>query len=292
MTQSKNSAINRTVLMSDARYFDNGSAINPYMSTSEVIDRSVAQQEHDLVGQSLEEMGVRVIRVSSPVNCQDGIYTANWALCRGNRAVLSSLPGVRSAETGYAAGLLAGMGKEVHFPPQGVRFSGQGDALPCGDLLFMGSTYRTDEAMSAFIAEKLGYEVIQLQTVPVLGNNGAPKINQASGWPDSLFYDIDLALAVISPDLIAWCPQAFTPESNKVLNSLPLNKIEVSLEEATEAFACNLVSTGSMVLMTSRAPRLQEDLMHKGIGVKTLDITELRKGGGYIRCTTLTVDND
>jgi N-dimethylarginine dimethylaminohydrolase len=63
----------------------------------------------------------------------------------------------------------------------------------------------------------------------------------------------------------------------------------VSYVEATEASACNLVSTGETVVMGSRAPELKKALKDKGLNVITVDVTELMKGGGFIRCTSLTL---
>jgi N-dimethylarginine dimethylaminohydrolase len=282
--------LNTHVVMSGVDYFDDSFAINPYMDDRVPIDLGRAKQEHDAIKQALESAGISVTQVTAPADCQDGVYTANWALCRGDKAVVSRLPNKRQAEEPYAEQVLRQLGKEIITPPTGLKFSGQGDALPCGNLLFAGSVYRTDMAMHQFLAEALGYEVISLETVPETDKNGQPTINSVTGWPDSFFYDIDLALAVISPELIAWCPEAFTPESQaKVRGITAVDKIEVSLREATEGFACNLVSTGQAVVMSASAPQLKAALQQRGLQVSTPSISELAKGGGYIRCTTLTL---
>lgn len=283
--------INTTVLMSSAAYFDNSQAINPYMDTAVGIDGPKAQFEHQHIKQALESAGITVVQVEAPIDCQDGVYAANWGLCRGNRAILSSLPPVRQAESTHAKQVLESLGKEVIAVPNGLRFSGQGDALPCGNLLFAGQTYRTDVASHDFIAQELGYQVIGLHTVPQYTKEGRHAINSDSGWPDSFFYDIDLALAVLSPNLIAWCPEAFMPDSQEKLRSLDIAKIEVSHKEAVEGFACNLVSTGKTVIMGDRSPRLESTLQQYGFKTITVKVDELKKGGGYIRCTTLTLDN-
>jgi len=90
---------------------------------------------------------------------------------------------------------------------------------------------------------------------------------------------------------VAWCPDAFMPDSQEKLRALPIDKIEVSLEEPTEAFACNLVSTGETVIMSATAPAFRAALEARGFKTITPKIDELAKGGGYIRCTTLTLDN-
>lgn len=291
--------INRTVLMSDALNFSAEQAINPYYFDSHT-NTSLAQQEHDSIRAALESAGVTVVKVASPTDSQDGVYTANWALVRGNKAIPARLPNVRKAEEAYAREQLSALGKELIEVPEGLRFSGQGDALACGDYLFCGKGYRSDEAAQIFAADALGYTRVQLQTIPQLDEQGVPVVNPISGWEDSFFYDIDLALSIIrhpsgdQPGLIAYCPEAFTPESRLTLaemtNSGAIEAITVTLEEAEEAFACNLVSTGETVIMGDGAPRLKGELEARGITVLTPHIQELSKGGGYIRCTTLTLD--
>ena len=285
--------------MSGADHFDDAAAINPFMNKDVLIDRKKAQAEHDQIHQALREAGVEVIKVAPPENCQDGVYTANWALVRGNKAVLSTLPNARKGEEPYAERILKDLGKEVFRVPADVHFSGQGDALPCGDYLFAGTGYRTEAAAHAFIADTLGYKVISLQAIPQRNRLGKAVINKDSGWPDSFFYDIDLALSVLrgpgengQKGLIAWCPDAFTRESRKKFQAFDeVDKIEVSMKEAKKAFACNLVSTGEVVIMSAEAPIFQSKLREHGLKLITPQITELAKGGGYIRCTTLTLNN-
>jgi N-dimethylarginine dimethylaminohydrolase len=278
--------MNSQVLMSGADYFDVVD-LNPFSHQITEVDRSKAVAEHAAIRAALEEADIEVIKVDPPADCQDGIFTANWGLCYGNKVILANLPGPRKAEEAYAEQVLQGLGKEVIRAP--YRFSGQGDALPCGSYLLAGSDYRTDPRMHEFVAEQLGFEVISLQAVPELGPDGQPMINKLSGWPDSFFYDIDLAISVLRDDLIAWCPEAFTPDSQAKIRALPMDKIEVSFAEATQGFACNLVSTGETVIMSAHAPELQTAIEARGLRTITPEVSELGKGGGYIRCTTLTL---
>jgi len=284
--------------MSSAQYFDDGQAINPFMDKEVAVDRQKAQAEHELIEKALRDSGVEVIKVPAPKDCQDGVYTANWALVRGDTAIMSTLPNARKDEEPYAEQVLRDLGKKTVKVPDGIHFSGQGDALPCGDFLFIGTGYRTEKAAHDFIASTLGYQVISLQTIPKRNWFGRPAINKDSGWPDSFFYDIDLALSVLrgpsegQKGLIAWCPDAFLPESRQRLQVFDgVDKIEVSFKEAKEAFACNLVSTGEAVVMSAEAPEFTSALQQRGFSVITPQISELAKGGGYIRCTTLTLNN-
>jgi N-dimethylarginine dimethylaminohydrolase len=282
------SPINSTVLMSGADYFDVVD-LNAYSHNIGAVDRAQAVRDFVAIRAAVEQAGVSVVKVDPPEGCQDGIFTANWGLCRGDTVVLSSLPNLRQAEEPYAEEVLRGQGKRIIKAP--YRFSGQGDALPCGNFLLTGTNYRTDQRIHQFLADTLGYEVISLTTVPELDTGGQPVINQVSGWPDSFFYDIDLSISVLRDDLIAWCPEAFTPESQAKIRGLPMEKIEVSLDEATEGFACNLLSTGDTVVMSPQAPELRAAIEAHGLKTITPDVRELGKGGGFIRCTTLTLDN-
>jgi len=281
--------------MSDAYHFSVDQPINPYYH-QKTIDYNQAQIEHVRLEEIIINSGINVVTVPSPIDCQDGVYTANWALVRGKKAVLSSLPSARINEEKHAEKMLSSFGIEIIRLPKELKFSGQGDALACGNLLFCGKGYRSDEKAQELAAKALGYERIQLQTLPQLNKDNQPVINTATGWPDSFFYDIDLALAIIKPatddqkGLIAYCPEAFTPESRQKIEKLSqVDKITVSYEEATKGFATNLLSTGSVVIMSAKAPKLKADLEKLGLEVITPEINELSKGGGYIRCMTLTL---
>jgi N-dimethylarginine dimethylaminohydrolase len=284
--------------MSGVEYFDDGQAINPFMDASGV-NLDVAAAEHAGIRQALEQAGVHVLLVRPPEHCQDGVYTANWALVRGDTAVMSRLPSARTGEEAYAEATLRAQGKTIVHIPDGLRFSGQGDALPCGNYLFCGSGYRSDTKAQQFVAHQLGYERIQLQTVPLFDPVGQAVINSYSGWPDSFYYDIDLALSILrfptadAKGLIAWCPAAFTPESQDLLRAFDaVEKIEVSEAEAMQAFACNLVSTGETVIMNAGATQFAADIEAHCLKTIRLQNPELGKGGGSIRCTTLTLDTE
>ncbi len=293
--------INKTLLMSDALNFSSTQAINPHYFDPNA-NPKLAQTEHDATKAALEEAGITVIQVPSPTDSQDGVYTANWALVRGNKAVLARLPNVRKAEEEYARAVLTELGKTVIDAPAEYRFSGQGDALACGDYLFCGNGYRSDIQAQEFAANELGYKRIQLRTIPQVNENGEQVVNAVSGWEDSFFYDIDLALSVLraptnkKPGLIAYCPEAFDARSKEILANIStttngsIEAITIDYEEVVHAFAANLVSTGETVVMGSHAPNFAKKLTSLGFKVITPEISELLKGGGYIRCTSLALD--
>jgi N-dimethylarginine dimethylaminohydrolase len=300
-SQLQSTPINRTVLMSGAEYFGDDNAINDLMDAKVPVNIDQAKIEHSSIKRAFEESGVTVKTVPAPPGCQDGVYTANWALVRSGKALMSRLPNKRSPEEPYALQSIKDLGLQPVLLPEHVRrFSGQGDALPCGDVLFTQSPYRTTLEAHEQIKQILGFrEVISLQTKPARHFGFGPaRRNKLTGLPDSPTYDIDLALAVLKypsegqKGLIAFCPSAFKRSSRQLLRSYDgVDKIEVSKKEALQAFALNLVSTGETVIMNSGAPQFQAALEARGLTTKPLSLPELKKGGGSIRCSTLTLDN-
>lgn len=277
--------------MTGADYFGVIPQLNPYELEGITIDRERVNADFARIEDAVRQTGIEVIRKPSPEGCQDGVFTANWGICRGDTVVLGSLPPYRTQEHPFAESYLKELGKRVVQAP--YRFSGQGDSLPCGNILFAGSGFRSDPRMHGFLAQELGYEVISLETLPRRDADGKVIMNPITDWPDSYFYDIDLALSILRTDLIAWCPEAFSEESQAIIRNLTqFEKIEVSRDEAVKGYACNLVSSGSTVVMSAHAPQLQAAIEQHGLETIAVDIPELAKGGGSIRCCTLTLDNE
>ena len=280
--------LNQKVLVSGADYFALDAPINPYYDDKPV-NVPQAVHDHSAIMAAFAKAGITTVPVAPPKDSQDGVYTANWALVYGNKAIISRLPDARKAEESYAEKILSDYGFEIIKVPNDWHFSGQGDALICGDLLLAGQGYRSDTHAQQFAADALGLNLVQLQTIPKLDQSGQPITNPASGWPDSYFYDIDLALSILRNDLIAYCPEAFDQESCAKIESLPMSKITVSYDEAVKSFACNLVSTGETVIMSANAPKLQRDIEQYGLTTITPEVAELPRGGGYIRCVSLNL---
>ncbi|MCP2254787.1 N-Dimethylarginine dimethylaminohydrolase [Prauserella aidingensis] len=261
--------MNTHLLVSDAEHFRIDYEINPYMDTGNQPDGRAAVAEHDAIVEAHRSAGRTVERMPSAAECPDMVFTANAALVRRGRAVLGRPPTARANETDHYRRWLEGRGFEVLEAP--YAFSGQGDALPCGDVLLAGYGRRTDRRMHEFLHRSLGYDVVPIRTV------------------DARWYDLDLAVAVIgNPHTLAWCPEALDRPSRQRIVRLGLELIEVSRDEA-EHFALNLVSDGDTVTMTRDAPRLAATLRDRGLRVVELPTTELAKGGGGIRCTALTL---
>ena len=151
--------INQKLLVSGADFFTDDFKINPYYSQT-TINLENAKREHATLINCFKQANIEIVKVNPPKDCQDGVYTANWALVRNGLAVMSSLPQARKAEEPYAEQILREQGIKTLHVPDGLLFSGQGDALICGNYLFAGSGYRSDPAAQQFAAKTLGLKLI------------------------------------------------------------------------------------------------------------------------------------
>ena len=279
--------INQKLLVSGADYFADTYEINPYY-TQKSIDIEKAKAEHAAILDCFKKAGIELVKVDPPKDCQDGVYTANWALVKDGVAVMSRLPEARKAEEPYAKAELEKQGIKTILVPDNHLFSGQGDSLICGKYLFAGRGYRSDPEAQEFAADVFGLKLIQVHAKPQLNDDGTEHINPFTNHADSFWYDIDLAISVIDERTIAYCRDALDEESQQKIDALDdIEKIVVDYDECTKGFANNLVSTDKYVIMSNHAPKLQAELEKRGLICLTPDVTELKKGGGYIRCVSL-----
>ena len=240
--------INQKLLVSGADYFSDEFEINPYY-TSNKINVAKAMAEHQTIVDCFKKADIEIIKA---------------------REQLEKL-GIKT--------LLA---------PGNHLYSGQGDSLICGKYLFGGRGYRSDPESQQFAAETFGLELVQVHAKPQLNPDGTEHINPFTNHADSFWYDLDLAISVIDEHTIAYCPEALDEESNQKIDAITdLDKIKVDFDECTKGFADNLVSTGKHVIMSNKAPKLQAELEKRGLICLTPDVTELKEGGGYIRCVSL-----
>ena len=211
--------INQKLLVSGADYFADTYEINPYY-TQKSIDVQKAQAEHAAILACFRKAGIELVKVDPPKDCQDGVYTANWALVKDGVAVMSRLPEARKAEEPYAKTQLEKQGIKTILVPDNHLFSGQGDSLICGKYLFAGRGYRSDPEAQEFAADVFGLKLIQVHAKPQLNDDGTEHINPFTNHADSFWYDIDLAISVIDEHTIAYCRDALDEESQQKIDAL------------------------------------------------------------------------
>jgi len=94
---------------------------------------------------------------------------------------------------------------------------------------------------------------------------------------------LDVALAAIDDANIAYYPGAFSESGRRVLAQLFPDAV-VADEADALAFGLNLVSDGHHVVLPAEASGLAKQLEAAGYVPVGVELGELRKGGGSVKC--------
>jgi len=257
------------ILMCRPQYFGVEYEINPWMHVSNQVDHQKAESQWQALYLAYTELGQTVDLVDPQPGLPDMVFTANAALVRDRRAVLSSFHHPeRQGEEPFWARALSDRGFDLVRMPAGVSFEGAGDALFVGDRLFAGYGFRTDRESHALVSRALDCEVVSLELV------------------DPRFYHLDTCFNPLSPDVVMFAPDAFTKESARRIRTLVSHVIEVPTAVAT-AFVCNAVTIEGRVLSSMGVERMEPELRHEGFEMTALPMTEFLKAGGGVRCLSL-----
>jgi len=244
-------------------------AINPWMDTSVSVDPHVALRQWETLRQTYKELGHAVELVEPVTGLPDMVYAANGGLIVNGRAVAARFAyPQRAGESVAYAEWMARHGYDVAETRH--TNEGQGDLLVVGSIILAGFGFRTERQAHDEIATILGMPVVSLELV------------------DPRFYHLDTALAVLDDTTIAFYPPAFTDQSRAKLLELFPDAIEVGSADAY-ALGLNAVSDGLNVVLPAAATGFAEQLSDAGFRPIGVDLSELLKGGGSIKCCTLEV---
>jgi N-dimethylarginine dimethylaminohydrolase len=244
-------------------------AINPWMDTSTAVDTHVAMNQWETLRQTYKELGHTVELVEPVAGLPDMVYAANGGLLVNGKAVVARFAYPQRA--GESAAYAEWMTRHG-FDPAETRHvnEGQGDLLVVGSIVLGGYGFRTERQAHAEIAALVGMPVVSLELV------------------DPRFYHLDTALAVLDDTTIAYYPPAFSVQSRARLLDLFPDAIEVSGADAS-VLGLNAVSDGLNVVLPAAAKGFAEQLREAGFRPIGVDLSELLKGGGSVKCCTLEV---
>jgi N-dimethylarginine dimethylaminohydrolase len=244
-------------------------AINPWMDTSTAVDTHVAMNQWEALRQTYKELGHTVELVEPVAGLPDMVYAANGGLLVNGKAVVARFAyPQRAGESLAYAEWMARHG----FDPAETRHvnEGQGDLLVVGSIVLAGYGFRTERQAHAEIAAHVRMPVVSLELV------------------DPRFYHLDTALAVLDDTTIAYYPPAFSVQARARLLELFPDAIEVASADAY-VLGLNAVSDGLNVVLPAAATGFAEQLREVGFRPIGVDLSELLKGGGSVKCCTLEV---
>ncbi|KWX59098.1 dimethylargininase [Mycobacterium sp. NAZ190054] len=260
----------RRYVMTAPTYFAVEYVINPWMDTSSPVDAGLALAQWESLRQTYLDLGHTVELVEPLPGLPDMVYAANGGTVLNGRAVVARFAYAERA--GEAVAYAEWMSRNGYVPAYTRHVNeGQGDLLAVGPTILAGHGFRTDRRAHDEVAAHVGMPVVGLELV------------------DPRFYHLDTALAVLDDATVAYYPPAFAPASRATLAALFPHAIEVASADAY-VLGLNVVSDGLNVVLPSAATGFAEQLRKAGFRPVPVDLTELLKGGGSVKCCTLEVD--
>ena len=141
------------------------------------------------------------------------------------------------------------------------------ERAPEGGLL-AGTGFRTSRAAHLEVQRFFNRPVVSLELV------------------DPRFYHLDTALTVLDDSNVAYYPGAFSQTSNMLLRRLFPDAI-IATDADAQVLGLNAISDGANVIFTDKAVGLHKQYRDRGYNPIGIDLSELLKGGGSIKCCTL-----
>jgi N-dimethylarginine dimethylaminohydrolase len=257
----------RRFLMCPPAHFAVVYAINPWMHPELPADAAVASAQWERLRAAYEQAGHDVETIKPKRGLPDMVFAANSALVIDGVALLARFRhSQRAGEERVYERWFRARGIDVRHSTHGHE--GEGDFAVAGDVILAGTGFRTDVAAHIEVADVFDREVVTLELI------------------DPRFYHLDTALFVLDRDQIAYFPGAFSDESRALLARRYPDAIVVEEHDAL-AFGCNAASDGRHVFMPPGADTLAAALEARGFEPVTVDLSELRKAGGSVKCCTL-----
>lgn len=248
-------------------------AINPWMDLETPVDPELALAQWETLVATIEQAGGTVERIAGLPSTPDMVYAMNYGLVDGDRvAVTSFRHAERRPEADAAEAWFRGRGLATVRVGDERRAFEAGDAFLVGDAVLVSAGPRTDPAAHAELARALDLRVATVEVVhPAL-------------------YHLDLSLCPLDENRAIVAPGAWSEAGRRVVAAYVREPLVLDDDEAF-TFAANSVVVGTTVVMPATSPaRVVRALEAWGFDVALVDVTELHKGGGSVRCMTLPLD--
>ncbi|MEW2065056.1 dimethylargininase [Streptomyces sp. NPDC090126] len=260
----------RRFLMCPPQHFDVTYSINPWMHPGKPVDGALARRQWEGLRDLYRELGHTVLEIEPAPGLPDMVFAANGATVVDGKVLGARFRHVeRTAEGPLYLEWFQRQGFEELYWPEHIN-EGEGDYLVVGRRLLAGTGFRTDQRSHFEAQEFFGLPVTSLRLV------------------NPSYYHLDTALAVLSDHEVAYYPEAFSEGSQAVLRTMFPDAVLASDEDAA-VFGLNMLSDGKHVLLPKAATALAAQLAARGFEPIGVDLTELLKAGGSVKCCTLAL---
>ncbi|MEU0404770.1 dimethylargininase [Streptomyces sp. NPDC006197] len=258
----------RRFLMCRPTHFDVTYAINPWMRPERGVDPVRALRQWAGLRDLYRRLGHTVQEIRPDPRLPDMVFAANGATVIEGRVLGARFRHPERAAEGPAyLSWFTDRGYPTVRAPRFVN-EGEGDYLLAGRTILAGTGFRTEPRAHEEAEEFFGLPVVTLTLV------------------DPAYYHLDTALSVLSDTEIMYYPPAFSEGSRALLETLFPDAVLAEAEDAA-AFGLNALSDGRHVLLPSAATRLARVLAARGFEPIGVDLSELLKAGGSVKCCTL-----
>ena len=184
------------ILMCEPRYFDVQYSINPWMTSTATVDKSLARVQWWQLKDTIERCGGEVELIEQDVSSPDMVFTANAGFVFDHNVYLATFKHPeRQLEKKYFEYWFNEKGYEIHGNEDPVPFEGAGDLLSCNKKLFAASGFRTNPSVYneiTVIAPE--YKIIRLELV------------------DPSFYHLDTCFCPLNERQALVWPEAFSED--------------------------------------------------------------------------------
>ena len=229
----------------------------------EAIDLDLARRQHAAYEALLASLGYDVVPLPRLDDQPDAVFVEDAAIALDEIAIVAPM-GVasRDGESDSVAEALARF-LPVHRLTSPARLDG-GDVLRAGRRLFVGRSRRTNEEavaqLDALVAP-LGYEVTPVRV------GGALHLKSACAY-------LGGSAMLVNPE---WVDVA------------PLRDFELVAADASEPWGASALLARDTLVMAAGFPRTAGALRDRGLDVKEVDLSELRKAEGGPTCLSILV---
>lgn len=272
-----------SVLVANPSFFEVAYAINPYMTDASgqlnKVDQKQAQTQWKILVDTFRRVGLKVLEMDGVPGLPDIVFTANQSFPFWNNSseryeiILSKMRSKeRAPEVAHFEKVWKDLGFTVHHLNYPGAFEGNGDAIysPEHGVVFGGYGPRTDKAVYEELSGRFGLTIVLLEL----------RLKD--------FYHLDTCFSILSKDVAAIQPDAFSQEGLSILRSFFSTLIEIPFEENKTYFCGNcFCPDGVNVILQKGSPTFAKKLTALNFKVWEVDTSEFMKSGGSVFCLKL-----
>ncbi|HEY1975995.1 MAG TPA: arginine deiminase family protein [Candidatus Baltobacteraceae bacterium] len=228
-------------------------------------DLATTLAQHRAYCAALRDAGVDVTVLDADDAFPDSTFVEDTAIVAHGRAIVTR-PGAqsRAGETTVIRAALAGRfdGIASIVPPGTVD---GGDVCESDDRAFVGISHRTNGNGAEQLARWLSESGLETICVDIRDLDFILHLKSGMSYLGDGIYVVDEALR----------------------SRVPLDRADVIVPSAGEAYAANCVRVNDVVLLPAGFPQLQSAIEQRGLRVVTLDVSEYQKMDGGLSCLSI-----